>query len=660
MSSGEVAASDERFVKMSHDVRSLDDGMRTVLNSLGDRSRDTLVIYLSDNGYLFGEHRRFGKTDAYEESVRVPMIIRYPALLPAGATFASQALVSNVDIAPTIAQLAGIPWRADGRSLVPLIDRSARSVRSALLIEHCQGESSETTQCSGLSFVAHETQAAGFVGVETSRYKYVRYVNGDLELFDLKHDPYELQNLIGTPGAATITAAMRSTLSGLLAPRADTTIATGPWPAGSGPSRAAAFTFFSPSRLSTYRCRLTRDGVAEQWRSCDGQSYATGALADGDYAFEVAGTDEFRNVDPTPATRHFTIGSSGTAVSITAHPPAEQQTGSAAFRFSSPVAGATFECRMSAVPGVLADWAPCDAATGATYPDLADGAWSFEVRAEDPLTRTWSRPPAEWLVRVDHQGPTFTMTSLPETTSSRDVTLRFAPTEPVDGAVSCRLDGRPGLDCSSGAFRATGLRNGPHVLRIQARDGLGNLGSTDVWWAVDVGPPKVRMPARPARFTTDTIVRFRLWSRTDPSLFLCSFDDLPEAPCDDKNDIGPLTDGPHRLTVWGLDTALNRSAPTTYRFAIDTIPPGLVLSGTPEDGAVTADRTTAFDVWQSEPGDVLCSLDAGDFVPCRSPVEYEGLADGAHTLQLYVRDRAGNVSIEVSRSWTVDPNAPPP
>ncbi len=660
LTANEIAAADSRFTKMSHSVRALDDGVRTVLDSLGDRSRDTLVIYLSDNGFLFGDHRRFGKTDAYEESVRVPMVIRYPALLASGRPSTSQALVSNVDLAPTIAQLADIPWHADGRSLVPILDRSARGVRSALLIEHCQGVSRGSTPCSGLSFYAHQTRAAGFVGVVTPRYKYVRYVNGDLELFDLQADPNELRNLIGAPGMGSIAAALRVRLAALLRPAAETTIATGPWPATSEPSRLATFTYFSPSRFSTYRCRLLRDDVPDPWRSCNGQADTIGGLADGRYRFEVAGTDEFGHTDPTPAGRNFVVVSSGPAVSIGAHPPGAQTSGNTEFRFSSPVAGATFECRMTLV-GEPADWTACSAATGASYAALADGPWSFEVRAHDPATDTWSQPPAEWLVRVDRSGPSFVLAQAPlPTTSSRDVTLRFSPSEAIDGATSCRLDGQGAKDCSSGRFTASRLTNGPHVVRIVASDLLGNVGETDVTWAVDVGPPKVRIRAEPDRFTTDTVVRFRFWSKTDPALFLCSLDGSAQAPCDDTNDIGPLLDGPHRLTVWGLDAAMNIAAPLSYRFTVDTIPPGLTLSGTPDDGAVTADRTAAFDVWQSERGTLFCSLDGSESLPCASPITYRDLGDGTHTFAVYVRDRAGNLSIVVSRSWTIDPNAPVP
>ena len=429
-----IAGSDLRFTRMSHSVRALDDAVGHILDGLGDRSRDTLVVYLSDNGFLFGEHRRFGKTDAYEESVRVPMVVRYPAMLPAERARTSQALVSNVDLTPTIAALAGIPWSADGRSLIPLLDGSAASVRSALLIEHCQGATSGSVPCSGISFFAHQTRAAAFEGVVTPRYKYVRYDDGERELFDLKGDPEELFNLIGTPGAASTVATLKAKLAALLAPAIDTTIVTGPWPAGAEPTRLATFTFFSPSRFSTYRCRLIRDGVADPWHSCDGQSDAIGGLPDGDYTFEVAGSDLTGLVDPTPAARSFTVTSGGPAVSVVSHPPAAQTGGDAAFSFSSPVAGATFECRLSALGEPAPGWSGCDAATGVTYAALAEGAWNFEVRALDPVTQTKSQPPASWLFRVDATGPGFMLAQGPRSsTSSRDADLRFVATEGVSG-----------------------------------------------------------------------------------------------------------------------------------------------------------------------------------------------------------------------------------
>jgi arylsulfatase A-like enzyme len=658
LTTGEIAGADGRFTKMAHGVRSLDDSVGTILDGLGDRAQNTIVIYLSDNGFLFGEHRRFGKTDAYEESVRVPMVIRYPVMLAATDAFASHALVSNVDIAPTLAELAGFPWQADGRSLVRVLNGSAGSVRAALLIEHCQGVSLGSVPCSGLSFYAHQSRAGGYVGVVTSRYKYVRYDDGDRQLFDLETDPAELDNLVGAPGSGPTLASMETKLTSLLEPNPATTIVTGPWPTGDPTSRVAAFTFFSPSRFSTYRCRLIRDGTPDVWHACDGQSDVIGGLPDGDYVFQVAGVDELGNVDATPAARSFTVGSSGPAVSIDAHPPAAQSSGSAAFGFSSTVSGAKFECRLSLWDGSEGDWVPCGSETVSTYPDLTEGRWSFEVRAQDPASGNWSQPPAEWLVDVDITGPSFAMAQGPlSLTSSRSADIRLIPLEAVKGTVLCRLGGNALVDCSHGRFTVTGLTKGPHTLRVTASDALGNTASTSFTWVVDFGVPRVRFDRSPDRFTSSTTAAFRLSSRSDPVLFLCTLDDLPEMPCDSNEIFGPLPDGPHQLTVWGLDAAMNRSDAFSYQWDVDTIPPGLILTGTPEDGAVTPDPSAVFDIWQSEPGQLYCSLDASEFVACATPVSYLGSADGAHTFQVYVQDLAGNVSITASRSWTVAPNA---
>jgi arylsulfatase A-like enzyme len=652
LTANEIENADLRYTRMAHGVRSLDDAVDTILDGLGDRARDTLVIYLSDNGFLFGEHRRFGKTDAYEGSVRVPMVIRYPAVLD--SAFTSHTLVSNVDIAPTLASVAGLPWEADGRSLVPVLDGSAKSVRSALLIEHCQGANEGSVPCSGLSFYAHQTRTGGFVGMETAGQKFVRYDNGDRELFDLTSDPSELHNLVGTPGSTATVASMEAKLANLLREDRGTTIVTGPWPLGSPSSRMAAFTFFSPSRFSTYRCRLTLDDAPGGWHECPGQSAVFGGLVDGHYIFEVAGIDEFGDADTTPASRSFSVTSSGPAVTIDSHPSAAQTGRNVAFSFASTVANAAFECRITAIGSPVSDWASCDPASGARYTELADGRWSFEGRDKDPQTQAWSTPPAEWLVRVDTAGPAFLLADRPaDRTSSRGADFRFVPAEAIEGSISCRLDGRPTRDCSEGTFSVTGLRNGEHTLRITASDALGNIGRSNVVWTVDIGPPRIRLTRSPERFTSVPIADFRLWTKTDPSLFLCSFDGSTTMPCDDRLTLGPLPDGPHRLRVWSLDAAMNRSAPLTHRWDVDTIPPGLLLSGIPEEGAITPETTASFDVWQSEPGTPFCSLDGADFAPCVTPVVYFGLSDGPHAFEVYVVDRADNVSITASRTWTV-------
>ena len=232
--------------------------------------------------------------------------------------------------------------------------------------------------------------------------------------------------------------------------------------------------------------------------------------------------------------------------------------GDVSFSFSSPVAGATFGCRLSPAFGPRAGWEPCSGS--ASYQDLEDGAWNFEVRAQAPGTQTWTSPPSGWLVRVDRTGPAFVLAQGPaNVTSSHDAQLLFVPTEGIRGATTCRLDGRKKTDCSDGRFVASGLSKGIHKVRVTATDALGNVGVTTFAWTIDFGAPKVRIVKRPDRFTSIDEATFRLWSRSDPSLFLCRLDGLPEMPCDDDLSFGPLGEGPHKLTVWGLDAALNRA-----------------------------------------------------------------------------------------------------
>src|SRR5205823_3584985 len=138
---GDVADIDDKHARMTRAVACLDRSIPTLLGSLGDRAQNTLVLYLSDNGFLYGEHRKRGKGLPYEESVRVPFIVRYPALLPTSSAFSSDALVENIDIAPTFADLAGISWGADGKSLLPLLTGAAPSVRDTALVSWCEGVS---------------------------------------------------------------------------------------------------------------------------------------------------------------------------------------------------------------------------------------------------------------------------------------------------------------------------------------------------------------------------------------------------------------------------------------------------------------------------------------------------------------------------------------
>ena len=560
----EIQTSDSNYVAMAHAVRSLDDSVGSLLGSLGDRSRDTLVIYLSDNGFLYGEHRRFGKNDPWEESVNVPMVVRYPAALPATQAFVSNALVQNVDLAATITGLAGIPWNADGQSFLQVLQGKRRTVRTAALIEECRGVSQGTAGCSGLTYEGGKVMTPGFQGIVTERYKYVELDDGSTLLIDLKQDPLEMHNLAGLKSRSSLQRKLAARLHAMMGSRLQTTIATGPGPSLDG--RVAIFTYFSPSRFATYRCRLVHAGTKAAWKPCPGQFYAAGDLADGDYVFQVEGIDE-GHIDHTPASRTFTVSSvGGPDVVLTSHPGSTQSGESATFTYASSTPNAQFQCRLTPWGGG-APLFPCEAA-GVTYDGLTDGSYRFEVIASDPSSGAVSDPGAGWFFRIDNAGPLVEFsTAPPDTTAQHGAIFRFAPLETTKGGFACTLDGEP-VHCTTGSLRFDQLRDGEHTLQVSAMDLAGNLGLTSYSWRVDRSAPEVFIVAGPKRTTDQTTAIFNLRSTANPDMFVCQLDDLPPMPCFTAPVLSGLADGKHRLNVWAYDNADNRSSTVHYSWIV--------------------------------------------------------------------------------------------
>ena len=168
---------------------------------------NTYIFFTSDNGWFGGEHRiRSGKNRPYEESARVPLFVRGPGVA-AGTT--TEKLTLNTDFAPTFAELAGVSFPADGRSLTPLLrgEENSSPWRSSVLLEKLpQEDSSEEEKgkakgkakakagAGGVPKAGADGQAA-FEAVRTQTHKYVEYDNGDVELYDLEADPYELESV---------------------------------------------------------------------------------------------------------------------------------------------------------------------------------------------------------------------------------------------------------------------------------------------------------------------------------------------------------------------------------------------------------------------------------------------------------------------------------
>lgn len=182
--------------------RALRDLVRTLREN--DQLDNTYIVFTSDNGHHLGQHRlTSGKLTAYEEDIHVPLMVRGPGI-PPGST--SDALVANLDLAPTFAALAGAeaPAFVDGRSFATqLFTPDAPFDRQSLLVEHWQ---EELLPGQDHSAIYYQDEVPEFHGVRTHRYTYVEYVTGEIELYDNEADPHQLDNLAGSAEPALLDA----------------------------------------------------------------------------------------------------------------------------------------------------------------------------------------------------------------------------------------------------------------------------------------------------------------------------------------------------------------------------------------------------------------------------------------------------------------------
>ncbi len=191
---------DGNHAKSLRMVMAVDDLVRTVFTALEDKGilDDTVIVFMTDNGFEWGEHRHSGKSCAYESCVRTPLLIRYPW----APGHVEARLASSIDIAPTVAEIAGIVPSdpVDGTSLLPLVQGGASTWRSQILLEY---------QAPSLT--------PRFWAVRSEQFKYVELETGEKELYDLVNDPYEMQNQAGQPAFATVQAALADDLAALKA-----------------------------------------------------------------------------------------------------------------------------------------------------------------------------------------------------------------------------------------------------------------------------------------------------------------------------------------------------------------------------------------------------------------------------------------------------------
>lgn len=186
-------------------IQSVDDGVGEVLDYLDQEglTENTIVVYTSDQGFYLGEHGWFDKRFMYEESLRTPLLMRYPKEIPAGITV--DQMVQNLDFAPTFLDYAGldIPQEMQGVSFRKIVSQEEEDWRDALYYTYYEYPS------------VHMVKR--HYGIRTTRYKLIHfyYDIDEWELYDLEEDPSEMNNLYNHPDYKRVQKELHQRLSEL-------------------------------------------------------------------------------------------------------------------------------------------------------------------------------------------------------------------------------------------------------------------------------------------------------------------------------------------------------------------------------------------------------------------------------------------------------------
>ncbi len=431
----------------------------------------------------------------------------------------------------------------------------------------------------------------------------------------------------------------------------DTSIFSGP-PALTS-QRTASFQFSGNGNLSpgdtggiTFQCSL--DGAA--FATCS-SPVSLGSLADGQHAFQVRIVLGTGNPDPTPASWTWRVDGTAPAASITSSLGSPVASRSAAFQFVSDDPQATFEC-------LLDGGAVTACSSPAVYNGLAEGSHAFSVRAVDAAGNRSAWASQSWI--VDVTAPETTLAASGPSGTVASTTAHFTITTESGATLQCSLDGGPWTACA-GSVDYAGLADGSHLFQARAVDAAGNVDATPASraWTIDSTAPDTSLVSAPAGTVASSSATLQFTATESGATFQCSLDGAAFSACASPVSLSGLADGSHAFQVRAVDAAGNVDAtPASAAWIVDTTAPETSITAGPSGTVAVASATFIF---TSPDGTATfeCSLDAGSWTPCSSPLSYTALADATHMFEVRARDATGNVDPSPdSRTWTVDTSAP--
>ena len=197
-----------KFKSLLETLLAVDESLGKVLKTLEEMGEleNTVIIYSSDNGYFMGEHGYWDKRIAYENSMKIPMLIRYPEKIKAGTVINENAL--NIDLAPTILELAGVktPEYMQGESMISLLEDNPQKTnwRESFMFEYYVDD-------------AYPYAGPDMLAIRSEKHKLIdAFLENDIdELYDLEKDPGEMHNLINDANYDSVEKELRQELEKL-------------------------------------------------------------------------------------------------------------------------------------------------------------------------------------------------------------------------------------------------------------------------------------------------------------------------------------------------------------------------------------------------------------------------------------------------------------
>lgn len=372
----------------------------------------------------------------------------------------------------------------------------------------------------------------------------------------------------------------------------NTTISAQPANPTNGTSASFSFTA-SPVTGASFECKLDAE---PGFTPCTSPKAYSG-LSETTHSFEVR-TVNSAGADPTPATYSWRVDLTPPAATILTKPSDPGPGNSASFTYSSSETGSTFQCSLVRA-GEPDAFSACPS-IGKTYPDaghpapLADGDWTFEVKATDPAGNASSPEPFPagsftWTVDNslgDKTPPETSIDSKPPNPSvDSTASFTYSSTEPGSN-FECALDGGAFGGCPPAGITYTGLSSGPHAFQVRAIDSSGNVDATPAGYSFSVAlaPPLLPSPiplstagtvkpdtkllGKPAARTHDRTPTFRFGSSRPEAIFQCKLDRGPFKACRSPLTTRPLPYGHHTLEVRAVLGAARDSTPAAFSFKV--------------------------------------------------------------------------------------------